>query len=151
MGKSQSKIRSKKPKGDFYLFSRLPAEIRLQIWEAVLPSRIINIHAIKGRWHWSEFHGSSRRVTNWTHPFEHIWVDKVPVPNILHVNRESREVGLRHYQLLFDSNPRPSRDAVEFRMPQTTSGRPIFIFESPAMIYCKSILPPGRQYRGCWD
>ncbi|KAF8851572.1 hypothetical protein BDZ45DRAFT_143283 [Acephala macrosclerotiorum] len=134
MGKIQSKIPPKKPEGDFYLFPYLPAEIRMQIWEAALPSRIINIHAVRGRFFWSRPEDSERRSANWIYPFEHVWVDKVPVPSILQVNRESREVGLRHYQLLFDSNSRPNREDVEHRMPQT-AGSPIFAFETSAMIY----------------
>lgn len=135
MGISSSKIFSEKPEGDFYLFSHLPAEIRIQIWEAALPSRIINIHAVRGRFFWSSLGDSGKRSANWIHPFEHVWADKVPVPSILQVNREAREVGLRHYQLLFDSNSRPNREDVEHRMPQT-AGTPIFAFETAAKIYC---------------
>ncbi|KAE8451135.1 hypothetical protein EG329_004807 [Mollisiaceae sp. DMI_Dod_QoI] len=147
MGKVLSKAHYR---GDLCLFPLLPPEIRHQIWVLALPDpRLVTIHAIIGQFCWQEPDIASVKVINRIHRFKHAWVDKVPVPNILQVNRESREIGLTHYRLLFDSNPRIARDLVEDQIAiPRTHGTPIFPFETSAKVYCdlqRDLFMPTRD------
>ena len=72
--------------------------------------------------------------------FTHVWVAaKLPVPAILHVCRESRAIGLKHYELVFDSNPRPAKEdmlALQNLPPLRGVERAIFFpYETKAMVY----------------
>ncbi|KAK2067616.1 hypothetical protein P8C59_001339 [Phyllachora maydis] len=71
---------------DFTLFSFLPPELRLHIWRLSCQGRVVEIH-------YSE---RSDRCLSASSP-----------PTILHVNRESRDEGLRLYVLAFGTRSAP--------------------------------------------
>src|SRR4051794_21265684 len=91
----------------FPSFAELPAELRQEIWKlAFPPPRIIQIHTARGE---ILFTNSKSTITRRRKKFKHVYATKASVPTVLHVCQESRLVALRHYQLTFDSNPRPAR------------------------------------------
>jgi hypothetical protein len=117
----------------FTCFSLLPPETRHQIWECHLPCpRLIRVYTCKGEILYKKPGTDSirrRRI------FNHVWADKSPVPTVLQICQESRMVGLRHYTLAFDSNPRPSKETMQQRLSPRINGEPVFYFDTPAMIY----------------
>lgn len=87
----------------FHLFSRLPGEIRLQIWSLILstPRTIelncdIEIHSNTGR-------GYAKSFTT-----------KTPIPPLLHVNHESRYEALKVYTAHFNTEHSPNYIYVAF-------------------------------------
>lgn len=79
---------STRPTPTFTCFSRLPAELRLAIWQGALPIRILTVRTIPA-------------------PSPHPWgrpafasID--PQPALLSVNKESREEALKTYVVLHD-------------------------------------------------
>lgn len=73
-------------------FSELPTEIRLQIWQLAIPkSRVLRIASSSDRSH-------LKRI----YPMQ-----PLPIPTILHVNRESRSVGLDIFRLGFGPDGSP--------------------------------------------
>lgn len=73
----------------FTLFPLLPTELRLKIWRALIHPRIIAAACLSAHTQASKLAQLAQRPR---HP---------AVPVLLHVNRESRAVGLRHYELAF--------------------------------------------------
>jgi hypothetical protein len=79
-------------------FPELLPEIRLMSWEYSLPSpRVINVYVNRS----VHFPGCPRHFEP---SHEHVYLNKTPVPAILHACYDSRTVGLKHYQLILDSN-----------------------------------------------
>jgi len=78
----------------FTLFPQLPLELRLKIWQTMLPGpRTVNI---RYQMKYDSFNGKTiSSFTGWTSPD--------PVPVGLHVCQESREESLKHYQKSFGS------------------------------------------------
>jgi hypothetical protein len=72
----------------FTSFPLLPPEIRLHIWSYTLHLAFVNI-----RWH----------------PTQRTFKSPRKPPSLLHVNRESRAYGLKHYNLSFSSSPEFAR------------------------------------------
>ncbi|CAG8957639.1 hypothetical protein HYFRA_00010506 [Hymenoscyphus fraxineus] len=68
----------------FTLFPTLPTELRLKIWHFILPGPrdVIIKYAL------SRSQSSRIPLTTWKSP--------TPIPKILHINREAREVGLKY-------------------------------------------------------
>jgi hypothetical protein len=78
----------------FTLFPQLPLELRLKIWQTMLPGpRTVNIQY---KMKYDEFDG--KKVSSFTG-----WTSPDPVPVALHVCRESREESLKRYQTSFGS------------------------------------------------
>jgi hypothetical protein len=78
----------------FTLFPRLPLELRLKIWQTMLPGpRTVNIQY---KMKYDEFDG--KKVSSFTG-----WTSFDPVPVALHVCQESREESLKRYQTSFGS------------------------------------------------
>ncbi|KAH6722655.1 hypothetical protein BKA61DRAFT_729957 [Leptodontidium sp. MPI-SDFR-AT-0119] len=115
----------------FHPFPRLPLEIRDEIWSLSLPApRLIHVQTERG-----EIRLPGRQPNQ---PFAHVWAQKLPVPSILHVCNDARAVGLKHYELVFDTNCRPAKeDLPALRdLPATRGGSQlIFPFEKKNMIY----------------
>ena len=74
----------------FPQFGRLPAELRLKIWTCLVQPRVVVVCCLqKGR----EVERRRRELRRRTRG--------AGTPVLLHVNREARDVGLRHYELTF--------------------------------------------------
>jgi hypothetical protein len=80
----------------FTYFSKLPREIQLSIWEYSLPPPRM-IHIFAQPWWFPMTTQSARNL------HKHVWLDRSPVPAILHACVDSREVGLKHYELILDT------------------------------------------------
>ncbi|KAI3340459.1 hypothetical protein F4824DRAFT_422866 [Ustulina deusta] len=80
----------------FHLFSALPTELRLKVWEYLIAPRIVGIACL-----YLEDGSSSvelQRDELWgSHP-----VIRPSVPVLLHVSRETRALALKHYELSFE-------------------------------------------------
>lgn len=73
-----------------FQFEKLPTELRFKIWEELVSEpRTVEIYA-------TNTHFQGRESVTLT--------SNNPVPVALHINKESRQVALRHYQLSFRSN-----------------------------------------------
>jgi hypothetical protein len=115
----------------FPSFSLLPTELRLEVWRlAFPPARLIGLHTVRGE---LIFTNSTSNITRRRKHFKHLYASKVQVPTVLHVCQESRSIASRHYQLTFDSNPRPPKALLEYK---SRGDEPSFPFETAAMIYC---------------
>ena len=100
--KSKSKLRKSKAKDldpdsqVSFDFSLLPTEIRLQVWEiiATAPRAVILRSPFTKSWK-EKFTGEKkkRKITR-----SRTWWTNTPVPSVLHVNKESRRVGLKYYK-----------------------------------------------------
>jgi len=78
----------------FHPFNRLPIELRLQVWDMyhhLTPPRIISLQV-----------ASPDRQLDQCDQWPHIFYNPHAIPTILHITHESREVGLRFYQLGFE-------------------------------------------------
>lgn len=98
---------------DFPQFSRLPAEIRLQIWTEALPGRrllMLQLRCCQGgklssrikkcfRGHDRAMSSSLSGFTPWARQQDHVFSCATPPPALLAVSVEAREVALRHYRL----------------------------------------------------
>jgi hypothetical protein len=74
-------------------FSRLPTELRLQIWEMTIEPRIVDVRMKESR----------------SMPKGVYLISKTPAPAILRVCRESRSIGLGAYQKAFSEIARPGK------------------------------------------
>ncbi|KAI0860298.1 hypothetical protein F4860DRAFT_226038 [Xylaria cubensis] len=118
----------------FSLFSALPTELRLKVWEYLIAPRIVGIACLC-----LDDGTSSVEVQR-----EEIWgphpAIKPAVPVLLHINRETRALALRHYELSFEWKvprvlagadmhpPVPSRSPILAPPPSLPAAMP----ESPA-------------------
>lgn len=88
----------------FYPFPRLPAELRFKIWSHYItctPPQVLTLYFRNAD---SQYLRLDRKACS---DFYHIYALKPPhAPHILYVNRESRELGLKRYQLGFFDSPR---------------------------------------------
>ncbi|KAI1745313.1 hypothetical protein F4680DRAFT_98928 [Xylaria scruposa] len=115
----------------FSLFSALPTELRLKVWEYLIAPRIVGIACLC-----LDDGTSSVEVQR-----EEIWgphpAIRPAVPVLLHINRETRALALRHYELSFEWKvPRVLAGAdmhppVPSRSPILAPPRPV-VPESPA-------------------
>lgn len=84
----------------FTPFPRLPVELRLKIWEYVhelTPARLIPFYVCKSD---LDYLRSKRPAC---HNYLHIFAERMKrIPEILHVCRDSRSIGLPHYNVGFD-------------------------------------------------
>ena len=134
----------------FPQYSRLPFEVRAAIWELSLPApRIINVRAEQG-----EILIRRHRENEARPQFKHVWAEKAPVPEILQICRDSRTVGLRHYELVFDSNQRPSNEDIPESPSSGLRGRQVvFPFDTKAMIYVdleRDIIVTSHRHLGSY-
>jgi hypothetical protein len=96
---------------EFKYFPQLPAELRLKVWEIVLAEPYRTSMRV-------------RTVVNWKkseYPLARVYdgfVNRVPVPALLHVNVESRIEALKQYQLAFSS--RELHEKRTYVNPKTT-------------------------------
>ncbi|KAH7321055.1 major facilitator superfamily domain-containing protein [Stachybotrys elegans] len=74
----------------FPLFARLPAELRIKIWSHLVQPRIVVVSCLQRD---EQLAQRRRELDDRTHAAN--------TPALLHVNREARDVGLRHYELTF--------------------------------------------------
>ncbi|TVY59257.1 hypothetical protein LSUE1_G009434 [Lachnellula suecica] len=89
----------------FTLFPQLPLELRLKIWQHILPApRTVNIQY---KMKYDKFDGKTvGSFTGWTSP--------TPIPLGLRICRESRDETLKHYQRSFGSYFHPSKIYFDF-------------------------------------
>jgi hypothetical protein len=116
----------------FPQFSRFPPEIRCAVWELLVPApRLISLYTVRGE---VVFTNSSNNSTRRRREFKHVYTSKTAVPVLLHACRESRRIGLKYYELQFDTHPRPSAESLTAlaRRGDVLTGLP---FETPAPIY----------------
>ena len=117
-------------------FSRLPAELRQQIWEEALPAGRVLMLQLPGSSPAMPFLGRPRCPLRIRSPAVrtqnksvNVWTCNARVPVILHVNSEARSVALRHYRLgLAAGNSKP-RIYVDFE--RDTIGLSDEIMHSP--------------------
>jgi hypothetical protein len=86
-------------RGDFHQFAKLPPELRLKVWECLIQPRIVIVCCLQ----------NDRTAENTTG--EKLAARRAEldarttrgnmVPSVLHVNSESRALGLKHYELAF--------------------------------------------------
>ncbi|KAI1354336.1 hypothetical protein F5Y01DRAFT_13773 [Xylaria sp. FL0043] len=121
----------------FHFFPALPPELRLKVWEYLIVPRIVGIACL-----YLEDGASSVEIQRdelWgSHPFI-----RPSVPVLLHVNRETRTLALKHYELSF-----------EWKVPRVLAGAdlhppvplrsPILSTPTPPPITSQSI-PPLTQ------
>lgn len=85
----------KVPTETFHRFKELPAEIRVKIWNFMLPGpRLVDF-----RWRGGVC-GSHRILGQDANGLTGYWTSSVPVPIVLHISMESRLEGLRTYDLI---------------------------------------------------
>ncbi|TVY59255.1 hypothetical protein LCER1_G000241 [Lachnellula cervina] len=85
---------------DFTLFPHLPSELRLKIWEEMLPGpRDVEIE-----YHMDYVMFNEKKISKFTG-----WRSREPVPVGLHICQESRHEALVHYQPSFGSYFHPSK------------------------------------------
>ncbi|GAP83860.1 hypothetical protein SAMD00023353_0502780 [Rosellinia necatrix] len=111
----------------FLRFPALPAELRLKIWEYLIAPRIVGIACLC-----QEDGAPSVEVQR-----NQLWgphsIVKSPIPVLLHVNRETRALALKHYELSF-----------EWKVPRELAGtdlHPPVPVRSP--ILAGLVLPPA--------
>ncbi|KAI1329299.1 hypothetical protein F5Y16DRAFT_105882 [Xylariaceae sp. FL0255] len=110
----------------FTLFPMLPAELRLKIWEYLIAPRIVGVGCLcqdessppveeqhKNLW------GPWDSISNTSSPRK----KTSPIPVLLHVNHETRELALKHYELSF-----------EWKVPRVLAGMDLYHHSEP---------PPG--------
>jgi hypothetical protein len=82
---------------NFPQFSKLPTEIRLQIWKEAMPGpRVVEVYLIEDQ---SQYDGKTYYVAD---P-----ASRTPAPTILHINHESRREGLKIYSRIFSRSRLP--------------------------------------------
>ncbi|KAM3072185.1 hypothetical protein ACMFMF_007579 [Clarireedia jacksonii] len=110
---SSEAISQPKPR-TFTRFSSLPTELRLQIWQRVVPDpRTVCIRY------------ELRRVEIGGSTLPGSWMSNEPVPVLLHICRESREIGLSHYQLAFGSVIHEAKVYFDFERDCLRFGQPL--------------------------
>ncbi|KAH8679774.1 hypothetical protein BGZ60DRAFT_236973 [Tricladium varicosporioides] len=116
----------------FHNFTSLPTEIRHQIWITAIPlPRLIDLHTVRGE---IRFTNITNNLDRRKRPFKHCYASKLPVPSLLHTCSESRDIALKFYQLIFDTNPRPCRSAISNIIPRGHAADSL-PFENPAPIF----------------
>jgi hypothetical protein len=127
---------------DFLCFSKLLHELRHMIWEMALPLPfLIKLHTV---------HDRLERPNIYQMHYKHVYALKRTLPVILYVCQESRAVGLKHYELLFDTNSRPVKSTLRDIYPSESvfpEHEPL-PYDQPAPIYVDldwDILHLGRQ------
>ncbi|KAF7876738.1 hypothetical protein EAF04_001822 [Stromatinia cepivora] len=108
---SQSSDPSSEQLTTFSHFPALPTELRLKIWHlSTLPRRKLEI-----RLKLQPTHTRQPVVLGWFITRARIGLTKInPIPAILHVNREAREVGLTSYALASGSCDRAGTAYIDF-------------------------------------
>ncbi|KXJ93784.1 hypothetical protein Micbo1qcDRAFT_231434 [Microdochium bolleyi] len=90
----------------FHVFSQLPYELRIRVWECTLEPRIVHLWVRSSCFTIS--HEERKAIAYKTLHDWRDWISikhvssKSPVPSILHVSREARSVGSRLYQKTHD-------------------------------------------------
>lgn len=108
----------------FDLFSKLPIELRLRIWDEARPAaRIVKLI-------WSKKFHENQSGFSRTHNI----TSRARVPNLLHTCSESREVALKWYQLSFGwYGGHQARE--DIATPRNWAKDELFGFRGPAGIY----------------
>ncbi len=115
-------------------FSKLPREIQLSIWEYSLPPpRLIDISAEAGQFARKISEGAGNRL-------KHVWLERRPVPAILHASADSRAVALKHYELILDTTT-----MIEFSRTSVSNrkGRPAYVDLARDIMITKSFFHVG--------
>ncbi|KAI1294048.1 hypothetical protein F5Y03DRAFT_326729 [Xylaria venustula] len=109
----------------FHQFSALPAELRLKVWEYLIAPRIVGIACL-----YLEDGASSVERQR-----DELWgsrsIIRPPIPVLLHVNRETRILALKHYELSF-----------EWKVPRVLAGADLHL---PAPIRSPPITPQATH------
>lgn len=101
----------------FHLFSSLPVEIRLLIWEFAIPdARIVYVEEVEVKQH-----NLGQLSHNYHEAHERLWSFKpyCPAPALLFINEESISVARKHYQLAFSCENESNIDCSEAGSAQT--------------------------------
>ncbi|KAI0513151.1 hypothetical protein F5B22DRAFT_274974 [Xylaria bambusicola] len=121
----------------FHLFSALPAELRLKVWEYLIAPRILGIACL-----YLEDGASSVELQRdellGSRP-----VIRPSIPVLLHVSRETRALALKHYELSFEWKVPRVLAGADMRPPTLVPAR------SPALAPLTPPSPPPlNQYTG---
>ncbi|KAK5629311.1 hypothetical protein RRF57_005026 [Xylaria bambusicola] len=119
----------------FHLFSALPAELRLKIWEYLIAPRIVGIACL-----YLEDGASSVELQR-----DELWgprsIIRPSIPVLLHVSRETRTLALNHYELSFEWKVPRVLAGADMRPPNLVPAR------SPAPSpFTPLNPPPPNQY-----
>ncbi|KAI6778808.1 uncharacterized protein J7T54_007461 [Emericellopsis cladophorae] len=110
--------------GDFPQFTKLPPELRLKVWECLIQPRIVGVCCLqndtRGGYQPGEKIAARRKE------LDARTTRGNQVPAILHVNSESRALGLKHYELTFGWRIKGSR-------PNSAPPRTYFNFAQDAL------------------
>ncbi|GAB1313219.1 2EXR domain-containing protein [Madurella fahalii] len=118
----------------FTCFGALPTELRLKIWENLIQPRIVLAACFESRFKDEKRAQLARRPK------------KRSVPVLLHVNHESRNLALRHYQPAFSWKIPPRLAGPETGvLPSSSEARVWFNFDLDALLLLGE-LEPYDQY-----
>lgn len=97
------------PASSFEHFSELPAELQLAIWQRCIPApRNISISTFTTVTCSCLLRDPEHKI--------HLYADRIPVPAILHANRDSRAVWLKRYELILNTNPTPDWETLHYEL-----------------------------------
>ncbi|KAI1368993.1 hypothetical protein F5Y08DRAFT_209088 [Xylaria arbuscula] len=100
----------------FHRFSALPTELRLKVWEYLIAPRIVGIACRKSFPLYLEDGTCSVEEQR-----DELWgsrsVVRPPIPVLLHINRETRALALKHYELSFEWKVPMVLDGTDMRPP----------------------------------
>lgn len=114
----------------FTCFGALPTELRLKIWEDLIQPRIVLAACLNSRLK------DGKRAQLAQRP------KKRSVPVLLHVNHESRNLALQHYQLAFSWKiPPPLAWPQAGVLPSSSEARVWFNFELDALLLLGKLEP----------
>lgn len=91
----------------FTLFSKLPRELRIKIWQfAAREPRIVEVCQLQRAQHISQGIGDD---DDFELTYSKAFYSPGTIPAILHINRESRLIALEHYTLSFPHGAHPAK------------------------------------------
>ncbi|KAK4644753.1 hypothetical protein QC761_307670 [Podospora bellae-mahoneyi] len=123
-------ISKQQPTQTFTCFGDLPPEIRLSIWEVLIQPRIVLAACVDNRCKTQKHAQMAKRSTTRS------------IPVLLHVNRESRDLALRHYELTFAWKIPPRLAAPETSvLPAQGDARVWFNFNLDALLLLGELEP----------
>ncbi|KAI0113716.1 hypothetical protein GGR51DRAFT_21565 [Nemania sp. FL0031] len=119
----------------FHLFSSLPPELRLKVWNYLIVPRIVGIACL---------YDETQRDEVWA-PHSAI---RPSIPVLLHVNQETRALALEHYELSF-SWSRPQQSDIRAwnppgLLPLSIAALPMSFFAAQAAVDRRSSPAPTR-------
>ena len=86
----------------FPQFSQLPPELRLKVWSYLVQPRIVVACCLRRADEGDhDFDDYQAKLAHRRHELDRLTTSGAAVPALLRINRESRALGLRHYELTF--------------------------------------------------